>query len=267
MTFDAQEQLGSGSQPYELFLFQGTGLNIPLTSADREITYLGNVYAPAGIERGEVDQSSEVTSGTIKVFIPKDHPLAQMFIPYLPVSPISVIVYGSHYTDLDGETVALFTGTVASARFTDQCELTCTSSQYLLQRKIPVQLYQSQCCHVFGDAGCTINLADHTYPGEVTAIDTTGTVLTVPDFASIPDSLTSGYLAFAGELRMVVAHAGSQVTLLSPIVGLEVGSSVAGTAGCALTFAACAVYKNIAHFLGFDLIPEINPFDGSASVG
>ena len=267
MTYDAQEQLGSGVQPYELFLFQGTGLNVPLTSADRAITYLGNVYVPASIERNEVDQSSEVTSGTIKIFLPKDHPLAQMFIPYLPVSPITVIVYGSHYTDLDGETVALFTGTVASARFTDQCELTCTSSQYLLQRKIPMQLYQSQCAHVFGDAGCTINLADHTYSGTVSAIDATGTVLTVPGFASIPDSLKSGTLAFAGQLRMIVAHAGAQVTLLSPIVGLIAGSAVAGTAGCALTFSACAVYKNIANFLGFDLIPEVNPFDGSASVG
>jgi uncharacterized phage protein (TIGR02218 family) len=267
VTYDAQEQLGYGAKPYELFLFQGTGLSVPLTSADAPISYLGNTYVPASIERAEVDQSSEVTSGTIKIFLPKDHPLAQMFIPYLPVSPISVIVYGSHYTDLDGETVALFTGTVASARFTDQCELTCTSSQYLLQRKIPKQLYQSQCAHVFGDAGCTVNLADHTYDGEVSAIDATGTVLTVPGFASLPDSLTNGYLAFAGNLRMIVAHAGEQVTLLSPIVGLEVGSSVAGTAGCALTFAACAVYKNIANFLGFDLIPEVNPFDGSASVG
>jgi uncharacterized phage protein (TIGR02218 family) len=265
MSYDSQEQLGAGAEPYELYLFQGTGISFALTSADREITYLGNVYTPASIERGEVDQSSEVTSGTIKVFIPKDHPLAAMFVPYLPVSPITLLVYGSHY--LDDETVALFTGTVASARFTDQCEMTCNASQYLLQNKIPAQLYQSPCCHVFGDAGCTIPLADHTYPGAITAIDATGTMLTVPEFASIPDSLQGGYLSFGDSLRMIVNHAGAVVVLLSPIAGIEVGDAVFGVAGCALTFAACANYKNIRNFLGFDLIPEINPFDQSASIG
>jgi uncharacterized phage protein (TIGR02218 family) len=265
MSFDVIETSGFGAEPYELYLFQGTGISFALTSADVAITYLSQNYVPSTITRTESEQSNEVVSGQLKVYIPKDHALAQLLLPYLPASPIAITIFGSHYSD--SETVVLFTGTVASARFTDRCELTCNSAQYLLQRKIPQQLYQAPCSHIFGDAGCSANLGDHTYAGVVTAIDSTGTVLTVPAFASLPDTLKAGYLQHGNDFRMVVAHAGATVTLISPISGLADGAAVSGTAGCALDFSTCAHYGRTISFLGFDLIPTVNPFDGSASVG
>lgn len=265
MSFDAKEKSGFGALPYELYLFQTTGLSFALTTAENPITYLGDQYTPATITRTEAEHSNEVVSGQIKIYIPKDHPLAQLLVPYLPSAPIAVTVYGSHYSD--SETVVLFTGVVASARFTDQCELTCNSATYLLQRKIPQQLYQAPCSHIFGDAGCGADLTAHTYAGTITAIDSTGTVLTIPAFASLPDTLKAGYLKHGNDYRMIVAHSGSTVTLLSAIPGMSTGDAVAGTAGCALNFATCAHYGRTISFLGFDLIPMVNPFDGSASVG
>ena len=265
MTFDAKEQSGFGAEPYELFLFQGTGISYALTSADQPITYLEQLYTPATIMRSESEQSNEVVSGQLKIYIAKDHPVAQMFLPYLPSSPIAITIFGSHYGDT--ETVVLFVGVVASARFTDQCELTCNSAAYYLQRKIPQQLYEAPCSHVFGDAGCGAILGDHTYDGTITAIDSTGTVLTIPAFASIPDSLKAGYLKVGNEYRMVVGHAGATVTLIAAIPGLATPAACEGTAGCNLDFTSCAHYGRTISFLGFDLIPTVNPFDGSASVG
>lgn len=264
MSYNALENQGFGAEPYELFLFQGVGVSYALTNADEPITYLGQVYQPETISRGEVDQSNEVVSGQLKIYLRKDHPLAALMLLYLPPSPIAVTVFGSHYADT--ETVVLFQGAIASARYTDQCEITCNSGQYLLQRKIPTQLYQAPCTHIFGDAGCGIALSAHTYSGVISAIDSTGTIITVPAFASLPDSLQAGYLRQGTSVRMIVAHSGSQITLLNPISGLAVGQAVSGVAGCQLTFAACAAYNNIANFLGFDLIPILNPFDGSANI-
>lgn len=265
MSFDALEKSGHGGLPYELYLFQTTGISYALTSAEEPITYLGEVYAPSTISRTEVESSNEVVSGQIKVFIPIDHPLAQLLIPYLPSSPIAVTVYGSHYSD--SETVVLFTGVVASARYTDQCELTCNSAQYLLQRKIPQQTYQAPCTHIFGDAGCGADLTVHTFSGTVTAIDSTGTVLTIPAFASIPDTLKGGYLKIGNDFRMVVAHSGSTVKLISPFAGVVAPVAARGTGGCGLDFGSCQHYGRTSSFLGFDLIPSVNPFDGSASIG
>ncbi len=84
MSFDALEKSGSSARPYELYSFQGTGVSFALTNAEAEITYLGNAYAPTTISRSEAEQSSEVTSGQMKVYIAKDHPLAELLIPYLP---------------------------------------------------------------------------------------------------------------------------------------------------------------------------------------
>ncbi|MBZ5700248.1 MAG: DUF2163 domain-containing protein [Acidobacteriia bacterium] len=265
MSFDAKEKSGFGAQPYELYLFQTTGLTFALTSAESPITYLTQIYAPTTITRTEAEHSNEVVSGQIKIFIPKDHALAQLLVPYLPSAPIAVTVYGSHYSDT--ETVVLFTGTIASARFTDQCEITCNSAQYLLQRKIPQQLYQAPCSHIFGDAGCGASLAAHTYHGLITAIDSTGMVLTIPAFASLPDSLKGGYLKYGSDFRMIVDHSGSTVKLISAVPGMHAPEPADATAGCALDFSTCAHYVRTISFLGFDLIPTVNPFNGSASVG
>jgi hypothetical protein len=264
VSYDTLEKSGYSSQPYELYLFQTTGLSYALTNSEVAITYLGQQYVPATISRSEAELSNEVVSGQTKIYLPVDHPLSELLIPYLPSSPIAVTIFGSHYGD--SETVVLFTGEIASARFTDQCEITCNSAQYLLQRKIPQQAYQAPCPHIFGDAGCGADLAAHTYTGSVTAIDSTGTVLTIPAFASLPDPLKGGYLKHGNDYRMIVGHSGSTVTLISAISGMIAPTSVSGTAGCALDFSSCQHYGRTSSFLGFDLIPTINPFDGSASV-
>jgi hypothetical protein len=264
MSYDVLEKSQAAALPYELYLFQTTGLSFALTSSENSITYLGQVYGPSTVSRSEVEQSNEVVSGQIKVFLPVDHPLSELLIPYLPSSPIAITIFGSHYGDT--ETVVLFTGTVASARFTDQCEITCNSAQYLLQRKIPQQLYQAPCSHIFGDAGCGADLGSHTYSGTVTAIDSTGTILTIPAFASLPDTLRGGYLKQGNEFRMIVDHSGATVTLISAIHGMLAPSACEGTAGCALDFSTCQHYGRTSSFLGFDLIPTVNPFDGSASI-
>lgn len=264
MSYDSVEKSVFDSQPYELFLFQGIGISFALTSSDVEIAYLDQTYEPSTITRSEMEHSNEVVSGQLKIYLPTSHPLAQLLLPYLPSSPIAVTIFGSHFSDT--ETVVIFTGSVASARFTDQCEITCNSDQYLLQRKIPAELYQSPCSHIFGDSACGINLALHTYAGSISAIDTTGTVITVPAFGSLPDSLRGGYFRRGNDVRMIVDHTGSQITLIAGISGLQVADAVSGVAGCQLTYDSCVHYKNVRNFLGFDLIPTINPFNGSASI-
>lgn len=267
MSYDAIEKSTAGSRPYELYLFEGTGIDFSVTSGDQTISYLTHVFTPATISRTEVDQSSEVQSGQIKVYVPNDHPIARLFVQYLPTSPVALTIFGSHYGD--SETGVVFSGSVASAHFTDQneCELICNSDQYDLQSQIPRVRYQSACPHIFGDPGCTVPLASVTYLGAVGAISADGLTITIPAFASLPHPLKAGFLRHGNDVRMIVDQGGIGaaffVVLISGIGGMEVGDSVEGVAGCQQTFDACASYNNIANFLGFDLIPLTNPFDGS----
>jgi hypothetical protein len=261
------EQSTASSKPYELYLFQGTGIEVAVTSADQTIGYLSRTYLPATISRTEIDESAEVQSGQIKVYVPKNHPIASLFVGYLPTSPVSLTIFGSHYGD--SETGVVFSGTVASSHFTDECELICNSDEYRLQSKIPRIQYQSMCPHIFGDTGCTKDLSALTYEGVVSAISADGLTITIPAFAIPPHPFRAGYLRSGNYLRMIVDQGGTGssffVVLLAPIADLEIGADVQGTAGCQQTFDACASYSNIANFLGFDLIPLLNPFDASVS--
>lgn len=259
MTYAALELSTAGSKPFELYLFQGVGVNYAVTSCDVAIEYEGNTYQPTTISRDEVDMSSEVTSGQTKVYLPPDHPIAALFIPYLPTSEIDITVFAGHQGDPD--IFVVFSGTVASGRFTEQCELVCNSAQYLLQNKIPRILYQSVCPHIFGDSGCKKVVP--TFSGTVSAISADGTEITVPAFASLSAPLVAGYFIRQNDMRAIVAQAGDVVTLSAGIADLEVGDACIGKAGCQGTFAACSFYNNVANFLAFDLIPILNPWDSS----
>jgi hypothetical protein len=244
-----------------MYLFQGLGIDLAVTSSDKVQNYFSHTFTPTTVNRAEVDVSAEVTSGQIKVYLPKQHPIAQLFVAYLPTSEVALTIFGGH--DGDSEVGVIFSGYVASARFTDQAELICNSDQYKLQTRIPRILYQSVCPHIFGDPGCGVPLADHTYLGTIAAISTDGKSITVTGFTGLPDPLQAGYFKRANDLRMIISQAGNVVTLISPIAGLTVGDFVAGIAGCQGTYDACNHYLNVANFLGFDLIPILNPFDGA----
>jgi hypothetical protein len=264
MSFDSIEKAQASGEPWEIFRFETTGATFLLTSADVAITYLGQTYEPTTLRRDEMEETAEVDSGQIKVYVPSAHPLAQLFIPGLPPSPVQLTIFAGHFGDSD--VVAFFGGSVASSLFTDECELTCRSDKYILNRKIPKELYQGLCNHVFGDAGCGIDLALFTYAGVVSAIDATGTLITVTGFGSLPKSLRSGWFAQGNAVRAILDHTGSTVRLMSPISGLTVGAACSGVAGCAHTYPACSGYNNVPNFAGFDLIPLINPFDGTTSL-
>jgi hypothetical protein len=258
MSYDAIEQSPATSQAYELYQFVVAGQTFFFTSADETITYLGQNYTPITIRRTEMEHSNEVVSGQIKIYVAPQSPIADLLIPYLTPSPMFVTLFGGHYGD--SEVVTLFTGKVSSAAIETECEIVVNSDQYILQRKIPKQGYQSPCVHVFGDAGCGISLALFTTSGVISAISADGLTITVSSFAGLAHSLAAGYFHRGNDYRMITAHSGSTVTLLSPIAGLNTGDAVTGTAGCQLTYAACAAYNNVPHFLGFDLIPLTNPF-------
>ncbi len=266
MSFDSIEKSQASGEPFELYFFSTTGQSFFLAGADQEIAYLGENYAASTIHRDQMEETSEIDAGEVKVYLPTAHPLAQLFIPGLPPTPVQVTIYAGHYGD--SEVVVFYTGTVASGTFGDECELLCRSDKYLLNRKVPKQIYQSLCNHIFGDPDCGVNLALFTYEGFVDAIDASETVLTISAFASIPAGiLKGGYLKTGNQARAILSHAGSTVRIMAPIAGLVAGAACAGVAGCAHTYPACQGYNNVPNFLGFDLIPSINPFDETTSLG
>ena len=261
MTFDARESSIYGGQPFELYLFQTETQTWRLTSSDRTISYLGNDYTPEAIQRTATSQGLELKSGAVKVTLPKTHEIAQMFLPYIPSTPLSLVIYRGHKDE--AEVVVHFTGRVTSAQFGDECVLTAVPEQEVLKRKIPAQKYQSQCNNILYDTGCGVDKELFRVTATLDTVD--GDEVTATEFDAEADGhFDNGYLEKGVERRFILKHVGDTLTLLQPMAGLVAGDEVSCFPGCNRKFTGdCTIrYDNGDHFFGFDRIPKRNPFDG-----
>ena len=262
MTFDARETSIHGGQPFELYLFQTETQSWHLTSADRAIVFSGNSYEPEAIIRTATSQGQELKSGSITVTIPKTHEIAQLFVSFIPPTPLSLVIFRGHEGEPESEIVTHFTGRVTIAIFGDDCELRVVPEQELLQKRIPGPKFQKPCNHILYDSGCTVDKALFNVMGTLTFVS--GEIIKAAAFATQPDGwLDAGYIEKATERRMILNHVGDTVTLLSAMAGLEVGDPVTAFAGCKRTLDDCDIkFTNLEHFFGFEWIPAKNPFDG-----
>lgn len=262
MTYAARETSGYLANPFELFQFTCATDVWRMTSGDVARNYLGQTYSPEAMSRTEINQDQELTSGSIKITVPRNSDLASRFVAYIPSSPISVVIFRGHAGDPDGEIVTSFTGKVASATFGDECEIEVMSEQQVLRRQVPVQKFQSQCNWQVFSPGCGVVKGSFKLTG--TVITVTGDTLTVAVAATVADGwLNWGYLEKGDERRMILNHTGTTVQMINPIASLAPGDSVNLYAGCQRSVADCVTrFNNIARFWGFPWIPNKNPFDG-----
>ena len=262
MTFDARETSVHAGQPFELYLFQTQTQTWRLTSADRAITFNNNSYEPEAIFRTASSQGQELKSGALTVTIPKTHELAQLFVSFIPPTPLSLVIFRGHEGEPESEIVTHFTGRITMALFGDDCELRAVPEQEILQKRIPGPKYQKPCNHILYDSGCTVDKALFNVSGPLTFVD--DDVIKAAAFATQPDGwLDSGYIEFGTERRMILNHVGDTLTLLTGLASLTVGTVVTAFAGCKRTIADCDIkFANLPHFFGFEFIPARNPFDG-----
>lgn len=261
MTYATRETSQHGGQPFELYLFQTETQSWRLTSADRQITHLGQLYEPEAIVRTATQQGQETSS--IKVTIPREHAIAQLFVAYIPATPLSLVIFRGHAGELESETVTHFTGQVTAAQFTEDCELTCLPERGVLKRRIPGPKYQKQCNHILYDSGCQVDKNLFKVTGTLTSVSADGLTIQAAAFGTKPDGFfNAGYIEKGAERRMVVSHLGTTLTLFNAMAGLVVGDVIAGFAGCKRDFNDCNTkFDNAPHFFGFEFIPSRNPFD------
>jgi uncharacterized phage protein (TIGR02218 family) len=267
MSYAIRESSVYDGRPYELYLWQTQTQTWRQTSADEPITYLGATYQPDIISRTNTSQNAEVKGGHITVTLSKDHPVAQLFVAFIPTSPLSLVIYRGHRDEGEAGVVTHFTGRVLAARFTttDTCELDCAPDTDVLRRPIASACFQRPCNRILFDPGCGVSSAVWGVTGTVVAVADDGVTVTITECASQPDGwFTTGSLEKGVEARMVTRHVGSGLTLINPMNGLRAGDPVTVYAGCDRTYGGengCTTkFDNGVHFMGWEWIPGKNPF-------
>jgi uncharacterized phage protein (TIGR02218 family) len=121
------------------------------------------------------------------------------------------------------------------------------------------RVLQADCDFRFGDSRCTVNLAPHTYTGEVDAV-TNQRVFTI-DLANPDDDFTEGEIEWltglnAGKRRKVMTHASQIVTLAEAAVrAIQVGDTFEIIRGCRKRREDCIDFANVLNYPGADLKP------------
>lgn len=282
MTYSQRERSRVGGAPIELVRFISGASAWRLTGDVDPQAHLGQGYTPTPMRVGPVRQTDEADAGSVLIYLPRDHELADLLLSGLLYDPVAVTVFRRHRPaaadtvtfeaqledpTLSPPTIAPFTGQVSQAAIHEgELVITCTPLQALLQIQIPQRVVSRLCPHMQYGVACGLALDDWMEAHVVTAISVDGMTLTVPTLFDLgfSDGVThfpAGILRFNGRHRMVVSQSGTDLRLLGPMPGLVADDTVELAPSCERQVLRCGQqFSNLQHFGGFPGMPDRNPF-------
>ena len=129
---------GSERRPAELYHIWRGESNWYYTSGRKNISYGGNTYTHAPIQRGAIQHDSEINASTVDIDCARIMPPLDEYTTYNLVDVIWITVYNVFWNQDPIEAIPIFSGMVEKT--TNQGPATrmhCVSLEYLLNRNIP----------------------------------------------------------------------------------------------------------------------------------
>jgi len=232
------------------------------TSGDVAVTYNGDNYTPATIERGETQYDAKLENSSLTV---KAARVTTPFIEYLAVNPLDLYwieVFKLFRDQTPLEASVVFVGQIKTVSFKGiAAQIDCVGFEIYLQRTIPQFRYGPPCNWTLFDSKCTIDKTLYSTNAVLTDLSVDGLTLTSATFAlEADDYYTYGYAEFGDAKRMITSHIGDVVKLNYKIPELANGNTVTCFAGCSLDIETCRdKFNNVVNFGGHCYIPVDNP--------
>jgi uncharacterized phage protein (TIGR02218 family) len=275
MTFAQYEESTEGSRPIEVVRFVLGADTFDYTSAEDEVTVDGITYSPIALKRSKIGQSPEDREQVVDFTVSGDNTFARRYINVVPGSRATCTVKRVQRTDFPGpESITLFSGLVKSVKFTQDGSLAKIATQSIAaarSRSIPRFTYQGLCNHVLYDSGCKVDDTNAAFRHNGNVLTATGNTITVAGADGFANGFfTGGFVEILGgqDIRPVLAHTGTSLTILLPFASDPVGTSATVLAGCDHTISTCDtkfftsedLTSNVINFGGFRFIPTKNIF-------
>lgn len=273
MPIDSYESSEQDAQPIELYEFTA-GVNVyRFTSYHRDYLYQGvTLFTTASIRRSAIEDTQELSRAPLDVTVARDFPVCELFRVAPPSYVVRLSVFRIHVGDTDR--ALIWSGRVIdrsverSVAATLHCEPVLTGIKRLgLTRKC-----QRLCPHVLygkGPGKCNADKVSFQAIANLSAVN--GTTLESFTFAAQPDGYYAGgemeWNSGSGriEYRGIKSHAGTQIEITHPVVGLVALADVVVAAGCTHEMAVCdGTFGNSANYGGFRHVPQKNPYGGGS---
>ena len=248
------------------------------TSADRDISYGGNVFSSVSYSGAAVPIIKRGTIRTVRGTEVDSLSLSLLAGGQITLGGIPLVL-AAHNGVFDGATVrierafmstfgdttpgvlCLFEGRVSDVSpSSTEIALTVKSNLEQLANQFPRNVFMPQCGNAFGDAGCGFNVAANT-----DSTTMTGSPTTIQFNATLPHgagyytlgmvTVTSG--PATGAQRAVKSWDGTTVVLALPLPQTPAaGNGFSITPGCDRQFASCGTkFSNAARFRGTPWVP------------
>lgn len=269
MAYQTREISIEDGRPRELYRFSVDANIWSYTSAAEKITYQSVDYQPLEISRSEPEQSREKGRSGIDITLPRDTPVARLFIGIVPSKPVNVTIFRLH--EDDSEVIDFWKGRVRAMERGGKLDavLKCETNLASLQRLGLQQKFQSNCNVALFSVRCGVPRSPFQIDAPVQFIS--ADKLQIRATAWINADLTyypGGFVQRAnGDARTITGQlADGTLTLMQPFENLIVGETVSALAACNHTFAHCqgrfgAHTNNGESYAGFPTVPNQNPYE------
>lgn len=231
------------------------------TSGDVAVTFDGQEYTPATLERGQAKYDSQLEVTTMNITAGYLNDPATDFLSVNPIEILWIQISKLHREQDPLEADIIFIGQIKDVSFKGvQANIKCVGFEHFLKKTVPSWRYQLTCNHQVFDTKCSLAAATYKITETIT-LDATGTILTGTAFGTKADGFfVGGEVKFGAESRTIVAHVGTAITIMYKMIELESTDSVDVYPGCDGRAETCRdKYDNILNFLGFPFIPTENP--------
>jgi hypothetical protein len=266
MTFLTQETSRNLGKPFQLFLFRSGDTNYRYTTADHSIFVDTLEYvADQPMESVEIRETLVDNKGKLNFKVMRNHEIANLFLISNPRT-ISMTIFAGHEDDPNDEIIILWTGRVVACDWDedDQAVISCESATTVLSRNGLPYKFGGTCQHTLYRGGCGLDMFANSALYDLTSYSGYDMVFT--DLIGLPaNDYDAGLVVVNGvDYRMITAFDSDTgtLTLLRPFESVSVGESVRVARGCNRTSDRCIELNNFEHYLGFDTVPNRNPFEG-----
>jgi uncharacterized phage protein (TIGR02218 family) len=265
MTYQAYEISVKTGEPVELYDFLSGSSHYRYTSGDANYTHGGNVYAAVPIRRSGFSQQQSDQKADLEVVVLRDHAVAALFSVFPPSGGVDLTVYRLHRAD--GNAITYWKGRIATVTWTaSEAVLRCESLLSALGRVGRCQRWQQLCRFPLYSTLCGVVATDYDAAGVLTAVS--GVTITAGAFGMEADGYwTGGFAVFGTQRRLIMAHAGDDLTLNAAFSGAIIGDTVTVYPGCDHTLTTCeSKFSNDRYYGGYIAVPGVNPFSPVDSV-
>lgn len=260
------------ASPVELYEFNQVNVDVfRYTSGNQNVLSGGFTYTAIPLKRSGIEQSQNISRGSIKIDMPRSIPFVTGFIAAPPSNVISVTIRRFHRLDPIQEIIILWQGRVVNVDFRgDICQVVCDPRVTAMNRLNLRRVYQISCPHILYRAACGVDEVNYQQNATLSAVS--GTDLTSSTFGGEANGYWKGGVVRITKsgmphIRAILDHSGNDIEIDLTIPGLSVGDVVVAAPGCDRSIATCeSKFNNELNHGGYPYIPIKNPMGAGTPI-